>query len=463
MKKKNVLFMSVALLLCSSLVLLAGCSREAGGNLSDKTTISISGWPPNTSVDELAAYELMHDTMNQKHPDIEIVRDRWTYDIRTFLPKANSNQLPTLYSTWFTEVNKIISADYAADLTEHMKEYGYMDAMNPEVLELVTKDGKIYGIPYDGYAQGLSANKNLFREAGLMREDGTVAFPSTYQELAETAKIIKEKTGKAGFGIPTMGNYGGWYFMNIAWSFGTEFMREENGKWISTFNTPECIAALQYVKDLQWKYNVLPENAFADNAELDKLFATDQLAMTFTVPPADGLIRDYEMNLDVLSLGRMPEGPAGRYCQMGGNVLMMAPNSTAEQIDAAFKWLEVRGITPKVTDEIKTMWENDTLARKEEGLFVLSEIPFKIWTNGPRMDAEMQIKGKYTNSNPLDFKEYYDFEDVIIRPEEPMACQELYSILDACIQAVITDENSDVAAIVAKAASDFQLNHLDKL
>ncbi len=35
----------------------------------------------------------------------------------------------------------------------------------------------------------------------------------------ETAKVIREKTGKAGYALPTINNQGGWHFMNIAWSW----------------------------------------------------------------------------------------------------------------------------------------------------------------------------------------------------------------------------------------------------
>lgn len=41
---------------------------------------------------------------------------------------------------------------------------------------------------------GLYINKPLFTKAGLVNEDGSVKVPQTYEELAEFAGIIKEKT-----------------------------------------------------------------------------------------------------------------------------------------------------------------------------------------------------------------------------------------------------------------------------
>ena len=59
-----------------------------------------------------------------------------------------------------------------------------------------------------------------------MEADGTPKQPKDWYEMAEFAKTIKEKTGKAGLVLPTSANNGGWIFTPIAWSFGVEFMKK---------------------------------------------------------------------------------------------------------------------------------------------------------------------------------------------------------------------------------------------
>ena len=455
---------TVTLLVAAVLMILpSGCSNQASNDSTENVTISIGRWPTSDRVKDLANFETIYDMMKEKYPNIEIIRDTWEYDVKTFLPKANSNQLPSLYNAYFTELGKIMDAGYAADITEYMEKYHYTENMNPNLLEMVTKDGKIYGVPKSPYMQGMGANKNLFAAAGLLNDDGTVKFPETYLELAETAKIIKQKTGKYGFGLASMNNQGGWYFMNIAWSFGVEFMKEENGKWISTFDSPECVEALQYIKDLKWVYECLPDNAFLDRKELYKLMATDQLAMTFTVPPAGELFKEYGMEKSALSISKLPAGPKGKYSQVGGEALMISPNSTPEQIDAIFKWLECEGLSPEVTEETKAKWDANNKNNADQGQIVLPEIPFKVWTDGDRMRAEEEIQKKYANVDFADYAGYFDQTGILLKPEEPVAAQQLYSILDSCIQAVLTDKNADVAALIAKASSDFQINHLDMM
>lgn len=97
---------------------------------------------------------------------------------------------------------------------------------------------------------------------------------------ADVTAQIKQKTGKTGLFLPNTDGSGGWIFMNLAWSFGTDFVKEENGNIVSAFNTPECVKALQYIKDLKWKYDALPESQFGDN-DFKKAFAEGDIAMGF--------------------------------------------------------------------------------------------------------------------------------------------------------------------------------------
>lgn len=193
---------------------------------------------------------------------------------------AASGQLPDLYLTWFTEIDKIVSAGYAADITETLEKNEVLDTINPDLLAEVESDGKYYGIPKSAYSMSMMYNVNLFKEAGLVDENGVPIFPQTWDELAQTAVTIKEKTGKPGFFFPTTSNHGGWMFTNIARSFGAEFEeQQEDGSWKAVFDSPEAVAALEYIKDLRWTYDVLPENTLGDLNDFANMYGTDQVAM----------------------------------------------------------------------------------------------------------------------------------------------------------------------------------------
>lgn len=460
MKKRRIL---TALALCTVMV-LGGCGKSGD---SGKTKISISNWPDKSMEAELEKYEKNRDSFMKANPDIEIVGDMWSYSVDTFVPKASSNQLPNIYDTYFTETDKIIDAGYAADITAQMDKYGYTDAMSKDLLEIVSKDGKIYGVPTQAYIMGLYINLNVFKEAGLMNEDGTPKVPGTYDELREMSKTIKDKTGKIGFMLPTMNNMGGWEFMNIAWSYGTEFMKNEDGKWKATFASDECAEALQFVKDMKWKDGTWSANALVDNEEVTRMFATDQVGMVICEPEyfATVAVTTYGMNKDDISMAKLPAGPKGRYALLGGTVKMFSPNSTQEQLDACFKYLNANGSGPEVTEEVKTEMEKSKKINVEKGYVVGIPIPkaVQIWNSDERNALNDELAEKYRNIDVKLYESFADTSDVTIKAEEPMNCQELYKTLDNCLQKILTEESSDVKTVLKEAQDNFQKNYLDKV
>lgn len=452
----------ISLLIIFGIALMSGCMTK-DVSTSKKVIISIGEWPTENRPSEVERYNEMLNKMNKKYPNIEIVPDEWAYDVNTFVPKAAGGMLPTMYSTYLTEIKKIIDAGFCADVTDTLKEAGYLDAMNEKSRDLLSKDGRVYGVPQGNYYMGLAANVELFRQAGLLDENGVPKFPNTYEELAQTASEIKKKTGKAGFVFPTINNTGGWHFMNVAWSFGVEFMKQENGKWFSTFNSPEAIAALQYIKDLKWKYDVFPDNTLIDIPEMQKMFATDQGAMYFSGGGADVQLTEvYSMDKSKFSITIPPKGPKGRYALTGGKAHMFSPNATPEQIDACLKWINLIGQGPEFSEEESANFEELWKGRAETGR-IIGSFGLSIWVNDERVDKANSILLKYRNIEKKMFEGYDNVSSVTIRPEEPMCCQDLYKILDSCIQEVITNKDADVSILIEKASNDFQKNYLDNL
>lgn len=457
---------SIALGLAAvSLVATAsGCKNLRPGEVDGKINVSVGKWPNDTDKKSLESRNEMRDEFMAENEDINIIGDTYQYDTKTFTMKASAGQLPNLFVTGFTEIDQIIGSGYAADITEAMKEHGFDKAINPELMDLVTKDGKIYGIPTDAYALGLYINKPIFAEAGLVDENGMPIVPDTYEELAEACKVIREKTGKAGLVFPTTNNCGGWLFMSIAWSHGVEFCKQnEDGKWESAFDTQEARDALQYVKDLKWKYDAFLADNVIDQSTMYKYFGTNQGAMMFANPPLEWFPTSYGTNIDDLFIGRMPEGPAGRFTQMGGNLWMFSSNSTPEQIDAGFKWLEFTGLTAQLDDETKANLEENYRLQNEKGTIVIDREAFDVWVDPNRLQDTLDIRAKYTNVKHENYEQYYSFEGVTIKPEPAACCQQLYAILDGCIQEVLTNENADVDALISTASKDYQTNHLDKM
>ncbi|MBC8060072.1 MAG: ABC transporter substrate-binding protein [Clostridiaceae bacterium] len=468
-KKKN-----ISLFICSAIfvTLLSGCESKASvsSNVDDlmvgtpkSVTLDVGIWAADNDAPGQATWSAYRKKMKEKYPYITLKGDYYDYSPETFLPKAESGQLPTIYKAWFTESGKIIANGYSSDITEYMEKYNYDKSVDPNVAKIVMKDDKWYAVPIDGYSLGLYINMNLFKQAGLIDDMGLPKYPKTFEDLALTARTIKQKTGKAGMFIPTKDHVGGWHFTAIAWAFGAEFEKQENGKMVSGMNSPEAVAALQYVKELKWKYDVLLPSALLSWGDWIKNFATDEVGMVLGAPDAlNNPVNDYKMSKDAIAMAPFPNGPKGQYSLTGGNAFFLAPNATKDQIDAAFKLFEVMGYSPKS--------DADTMAGTEQGLKdkVAKNVPaglqgLPIYTNKDRVDAETTLNKKYMNVNYDLFKPYYEGAFKSIKAEEPYNAQDMYALFDTCIQNVITDKNSDPKALLDKASSDFQTKFLDKI
>lgn len=463
---KIVKVVAAGLTLMMSMSLLAGCGKKTTDKDEQGRTILQVGLWPGEGTSSYETAEKNKAAFEEENPDVVIVRDNWSFDRKTFFSKAAAGNLPTYFRAQFTEVRELGETGYAADLTDALEKYGYLDKINPAVLDCVTVNGKVYAVPNGAAILGLGFNVDMLEAAGLMEADGTPKQPKDFDEVVEFAVKIKEATGKPGFILPTADRSGGWIFTSIAWNFGVKFMeQDENGKWKATFNTPECVEALQWYKDLKWKYDVLPSNTLINGEEWYKTFGTQGAAMTICAGDYTNRVAKYDMKPEQIGMMAMPAGPRDHVTLLTGDIHAVASTATEDQIDAAIRWIGT-STSYKATDLFKENTEKSMQTRIAEGKHVGIKV-FSIWNgDAEALKYEHEMIDKYSNANPNHVKLYNEFAadcPIEIRAEEPIQAQNLYAILDNCIQQVLTDENADCAALIAKAAEDFQRDELDNI
>ena len=463
MKKTRVISLVLALVLC--VMSLSACGGKTDKDEQGRTIISVGGWPTKEGK-ELDNAVARKEAFEKENTDVVIKTDPWKFDLKTFYAKAAGNQLPNYFSIHATEVSQIMESGYSADITNALKKYGYLENMNPTLLDLVSKDGKVYAIPTYAYILGIAFNTEMLEAAGLMEADGTPKQPKDWYELAEFAVKIKKATGKPGVVFPTASNNGGWIFSPVAWSFGVDFMEQDkDGKWKATFNTPEAVEALQYIKDLKWKYDVLPANTLIDGTEYNKTFATGNAGMMITAGDLPWKITQYGMTHDQLGMMAMPAGPKRHVTLLGGTMYAVSADATKDQIDAAIRY-HATAFHYALSDAVKDTTDRDIAKKLDLGQLVGIK-SMSVWSaNAESLKYEHKLIDENANSNPNHVRLYNEFVancPAEIQPEEPICAQELYGILDGCIQEVLTNKDADCAALIANAAADFQTNYLDNL
>lgn len=483
MKKK-----AISLLLCLTMavMMLAGCKKEVKpsgkddvqtatptegtkeddtktGNdekPADKVQIKLGIWPEDTLTNDIELHNGYVATFNELHPDIEVVPAYYKYATDTFVSLAESGNLPTIFETWYTEPQKLIQGDFVADITDILQERGWLDSINPSIRELLSKDGRVYGIPRDGYALGLMLNVELFEEAGLVDENGYPIYPKTWEELAQTAKTIKDATGQAGLCLLAKDNAGGWHFSNIAWAFGATLTTDNgDGTFTANVNSPEAIKAMEYIKSLKWDYDVLtPDPTNEDWGTGFVNLGTGTAAMY--IGANDAVNQPTQVNglpVDKLALCALPAGPSGlQYSLSGGTPYMFSKDATKEQINAALDYLEIMGKAPVATEEAIAGMKADAQNRVNSGVPVIPRFP--CWINEEVLKAENDIIAEFGNVDTKLYESYYTTTKTEgnLRMEELGSAQDLYAELTKVMQAVITDKNADVTSLMTKANENYQ-------
>lgn len=465
MKAKRIVSLLLAAVLSASVLGGCGGNKTDNGKTKDgKIQLTVDNWPSEDGDPKAYANAMRKKAEFEKiYPDIEVVGESWAYEIKTFTARAEGGTLPVLYRTYFTESDKIMKLGYAADITDYVKEYGYYGKINEAILDKISDNGNIYFLPRDAYTLGLLINAKLFKEAGLVNADGTLKIPQTYDEVAEYAKIVKEKTGQAGFAFPTTNNQGGWLFTMLAWNYGAEFIKEENGKKVSAFASKEGVEALDFLKDLKWNKDAFQASAVADINETIKLIGTDQAAMTITNPlQLNQLISNFGMDSKDIVYAQAPSGPEKHVTLMGGTYYAISNTATPEQIDAAFKWMQFDGLTTEMDDEAKERYEKDLKSKYEANNQIIGINDLEIWNDSADVTVfKKEMAEKYRNIPTENVQNYNNKEELEFQTEEETCAQDLYNILDSCIQEILTNKDSDTMEVLKKGASDFQNNFLN--
>lgn len=443
---------------------MCGCGTKGNTASDGKVTISLGDFFEDEAAnpDGYARNLELVKKFEELHPNVKIENAKWNFSVDTYMAKAEGGTLPTVYYIPLTEGSKVIELGYAADITDEFKERGMYDNLNEFMLNNISRDGNIYLVPEGNYDVGIMVNIDLYKKAGFIDDEGNLYQPETWEDLAQTAKTIKEKTGVDGFVLPTIGNCGGWRFMPIAWSYGTVFEKKVDGKWQSAFNSPECIEAMQYISDLKWKYDVLPDNNLVELSKVSELFAANNVAMCMAEKnTVDSLINNYKFDKNKIGMLKLPAGPKKHVTLMGGGYRVIDKNASPEQIKAAMDWLEYLGVSVKLTDDKKESLKKDTESSVERGHIVgLNSVsPWK--DSCEVMEYRNQLGKEYMNVDPKHIEKYNDKGKIEYRAEEEIDAQALYALLDSVIQEVLVNKNADIPALIEKASKDFQKNNLD--
>jgi multiple sugar transport system substrate-binding protein len=218
----------------------------------------------------------------------------------------------------------------------NLADFGYKpENFWPGALKSITVNGKLYGIPTNNETMAFVYNKDIFQKAGLDPEKG----PETWEDVKNFAKQIKEKTGKAAYGMVAKLNAGNtpFRYMPLCWAYGGAALDEtaDNPQYQkSGFDSEGNIAALQWIADV-YNNGWAPQSSLTNTqTEVRDLFVSGEVAMMIGSPGEYSAILPKSPDVAAkMNYVLMPKGPARRAIVFGGSNIGIF--KSAKDVDAA--------------------------------------------------------------------------------------------------------------------------------
>lgn len=400
------------------------------------------------------------DELRKQYPDYEITVTDFTWDYRMALFE-NSEQFPTVFQVYDSNALALAEAGRVADITDILEERGWLNQMeNAFKAQVSDQNGRVYGIPRPSYAFGLMVNVEMFQKAGLVDEAGVPILPATWEELAEEAVKIKNATGEAGFCLIADDILGSVQFFNLAWSFGaTDLMiQEADGSYKANLDSDGAIAAMEFVKDLRWKYDVLTENPTLENYNTGyEHLANGTAAMYIGANDAVFMPAIYGMEENGIALGAMPAGPGGeQYSYYGTNVFVFPKDASPEEINVTLSLLEMLGLGPVPNDAAKSRIYYKIQNVASQGGPLIPEI--HVWNNEELLAYEQGVIDEMGDTNQELYQSFFEkvYTPGNLKGATFIANSDVCIALSSVLHEVVTNPDADVEQLMKKANDSWQ-------
>ncbi|QXE34264.1 extracellular solute-binding protein [Streptomyces sp. GMY02] len=418
---------------------LAACGSDSEDAAGGKTQVTVNCMPPKSAKIDRQSFEDDIKAFEKANPEIDIVgHDAFPcQDPKTFDAKLAGGQMEDVFYTYFTDAKHVVDINQAADITSYVKDMKSYTDIQQSLRDVYTVDGKVYGVPRTNYSMGLLYNKKLFEEAGL----DPAKPPATWDEVRTAAKKIAGLgKGYVGYADYSAQNQGGWHFTAEMYSQGGDVVSADGKS--AAVDSPEGKAVLQTLKDMRWTDNSMGSKQLLILNDVQQMMGSGKLGMYISAPDnIPILVKEKGGKYEDLALAPMP---GGKGTLIGGDGYMFNKKATPEQIKAGLKWLEYQTIG------IGTGLNNWKRAADLDAPVGMPEP--RLWTG--ETDAKDQaLKKQYANVPVENYQAFLDGSQQLTAKLEPPKAQQIYSVLDGAVSAVLTKKDADIDALLKDAQS----------
>jgi len=425
---------------------LAGCS-SANGDAGGKITITVGIEPTSDQTAALKVYKQQVAAFEKANPNVTVKSTTTTYNPQTFQALVASGKVPDVFFVPFTDIQSLIARGQVADISSEIAADAQASKVNPTVAKVAKANGKTYGAAVNAYTMALIYNRALFTKAGLDPDKP----PTTWDEVRAAAKTITDKTGAQGYGSMTTTNTGGWSLTTLSYAFGHTIESADGTK--ATVDNAATKNALELFQKMRWDDNSFGSNFLIAYNDIFKMMAGGNLGMMVNGSDAYATtVVNNGMDKDDFGLAPLPQAKGGLGTLGGGTVAIFKPKATSAQITAGLKfvdWIYYHKYFDKgtaVTGAKATSADGGAVGAPGLQLFDdATTTRYLGWVKD-----EINVPREH-------FTAYLDSTTKLPLVPEPMTqAQQVYGILDTAVQAVLTDQNADINALLKNAQTQVQ-------
>ena len=418
----------------------------------EPVTITVGALRPGVTQEAVDALYEQIGQFEDKYPWITIEPEEYNWTAPTFTAALAAGTLPDVFTIPFTDGKGLIAQHQIVDIDSRIRALDYADKFNPNVLvNGQDADGKIYAVPTAAYGMSLTYNRTLFTQAGLDPD----APPTTWDEVRAAAKTIADKTGMAGYASMATENTGGWQLTTSTYAMGGRMEEvDADGKVTATVNNDATKSVLERLKALRWEDGSMGSTFDYAWGTMNQAFAAGQVGMftggsdLYTWMVQNASLQPADYGVTVIPLADSPDaGVLG-----GGTLAAVNVVSTDIERDAAVAWIDFYYIEKLITED-GAVADAKALTANNQPVGVPA---LPIFDKATYDESQTWIKD-YINVPVEQMTPFTSkiFDQPLIN--EPTAhTQELYAALDPVVQAVLTDKNADIDALLDAANSQIQ-------
>ena len=291
----------------------------------------------------------------------------------------------------------------------------------------------------------------------LYNDNGTPAYPTTFEEIYEASQVIVDNSDTKGIFICSTNKNGGWQLSNMAWNFGAELETFDaaSNQYKANLATKGMQDALGWIQKMKQEDLLLKGANFTYDDWPNAI--GEKVAMAIVGSDVIHLAKTTgDVDMDDLAFVPMPTGDGTHhYSLYGGTPFVFDKNTTDEEVRGILKFFDYIGRAPTNSKtNVDAIREGYEVAKNKNQPIVPKIMP---WKNDEYLNVAKQLETEYININMTNYEEFFNSVKDNQHAEVPVAAQQMYEILDTSIQEVLKfPDTANVNSLLTTANTRFQ-------